>query len=46
MNVARVQHTATLLQNGEVLVAGGGTSAANLASTELYNPATGKWTLP
>ena len=28
--------TATLLQNGRVLVLGG--------STELYNPATGKWT--
>jgi len=45
MNVARVNHTATLLANGEVLVAGGSNgSAANLASAELYNPATGKWT--
>ncbi len=44
MNVARINHTATLLQNGEVLVAGGTNSTAYLASAELYNPATGKWT--
>jgi galactose oxidase-like protein len=41
MNVARVDHTATLLANGEVLATGG---AAGLSSAELYNPATGKWT--
>jgi hypothetical protein len=40
MNVARVGHIATLLANGEVLVAGGDGSSA-----ELYNPATGRWTL-
>jgi hypothetical protein len=45
MNVARVNHTATRLANGEALVAGGSNSAAILASAELYNPATGKWTL-
>jgi N-acetylneuraminic acid mutarotase len=41
---ARVVHTATLLQNGKVLVAGGnnGTNAINTA--ELYDPATGLWT--
>lgn len=44
MNVARMNHTAALLANGEVLVAGGTNSTANLASAELYNPATGKWT--
>lgn len=47
MNVARYGHTATLLANGEVLVAGGDNStlASNpLASAELYNPATGAWT--
>lgn len=36
--------TATLLRDGQVLVAGGTTSAlGNLSSAELYNPATGKW---
>ena len=37
----RNQHTATLLANGKVLVAGGGD---NLATAELYDPATGTWT--
>ena len=41
MNVARISHTATLLSNGEVLVAGGD----NSGSAELYNPSTGSWTL-
>ncbi len=48
MNVARDAHTATLLSNGQVLVAGGdnGTLGGNpLASAELFNPATGHWTL-
>jgi len=45
MNVARVNHTATLLANGEVLVAGGNNNTTGyLSSTELYNPASGKWT--
>jgi N-acetylneuraminic acid mutarotase len=44
MNAARVGHTATLLANGKVLVAGGENSSAGLTSAELYNPATGKWT--
>ncbi|HEX9539970.1 MAG TPA: hypothetical protein VGA04_17560 [Streptosporangiaceae bacterium] len=39
MTTGRKQATATLLNNGQVLVAGGQTSTA-----ELYNPATGKWT--
>ena len=50
LNQARESAAATLLQNGQVLVAGGlyidmfGFSHA-LASAELYNPATGTWTL-
>ena len=46
LNDARSAHTATLLPNGEVLVAGGrrGTSDI-LNSAELYNPATGTWTV-
>ena len=41
---AREFHTATLLPNGKVLVAGGnGTSAGYLASAELYDPASGTW---
>jgi N-acetylneuraminic acid mutarotase len=38
----RYGHTATLLVNGKVLVAGG--SSHDLASAELYDPATGTWT--
>ena len=36
-------HTATLLPNGKVLVAGG-RNGGYLASAELYDPATGTWT--
>jgi hypothetical protein len=45
MNVARFRHTATLLKNGKVLVAGGSDGKGHdLSSAELYDPATGKWT--
>ena len=40
LTTARSGHTATLLPNGEVLVAGGD---GGYASAELYDPATGGW---
>ncbi len=43
LNNAREAHTATLLNNGEVLVAGGTDIADYLSSAELYNPNTGTW---
>ena len=45
LNTARFSHTATLLQNGMVLVAGGtGSDDTVSASAELYDPASGTWT--
>jgi Kelch motif len=45
LNVARIDHTATLLANGEVLVAGGDNNTTGyLSSAEVYNHSTGKWT--
>jgi hypothetical protein len=41
MGTARYEHTATLLPNGKVLVAGG---LNGLSSAELYDPASGTWT--
>jgi hypothetical protein len=40
---ARDSHTATLLPNGKVLVAGGFGGSAALASAELYDPSEGSW---
>jgi WD40 repeat protein len=38
MTVVRTAHTATLLQNGQVLIAGGTDRSSRLASAELYDP--------
>jgi Kelch motif/Galactose oxidase, central domain len=49
MHTVREQFTATLLPDGEVLVAGGltqggfGSAGGNPTDAELYNPATGTW---
>ena len=46
LNVARINHTATLLANGEVIVTGGNNNATGyLSSAEIYDPSKGKWTL-
>jgi hypothetical protein len=47
MTVARFRHTATMLQNGKVLVAGGvpGDSSNPVATAEIYDPATGSFTV-
>jgi N-acetylneuraminic acid mutarotase len=45
MTTTRSDHSATLLQNGKVLVAGGGPDSDTFGSgsSELYDPATGAW---
>src|SRR5215472_11154509 len=47
MTVARVQHAATRLVDGRVLVSGGvdssGSGGQDLASAELYDHTTGTW---
>ncbi len=48
LNVARAWHTATLLPNGQVLLAGGSgpfPTFQDLMSSELYDPAAGSWSL-
>ena len=44
LGTARAFHTATLLQSGKVLVAGGQGTSGFLNSAELHDPATGRWT--
>jgi hypothetical protein len=44
LGTARYDHTATLLPNGKVLVAGGTDNSFHaVTSAELYNPASGTW---
>jgi uncharacterized repeat protein (TIGR01451 family) len=45
MNIDRYLPTATRLSDGRVLVAGGENSSGYLASVEIYDPATGVWSL-
>jgi N-acetylneuraminic acid mutarotase len=46
LKTARQDHTATLLPNGKILVAGGSSADyATLASAELYDPTTDSWGL-
>ena len=43
LNIPRFLHTATLLPNGKVLVAGGDSGSGDLSSAELYDLASGTW---
>lgn len=45
MNVARARHTATLLNDGRVLVTGGNANSPSITNTaEIYDPVLGTWT--
>src|SRR2546427_1882434 len=44
LNTGREFHTAILLQDGRVVVTGGQTASQLLSSTEVYDPAGGRWT--
>src|SRR5262245_3923819 len=45
MSGGRYAHTATVLADGRVLVAGGAGSSGFLKSAEIYDPALGTWSL-
>jgi WD40 repeat protein len=46
MNTARTNHTASLLPDGNVLVAGGYNASGTLATAQVYSPAADLWALP
>lgn len=43
MTTPRINHSATLLPNGKVLIAGGSNGTTELGTAEIYDPATGKF---
>ena len=45
MTTNRAMHTASLLPDGRVLVAGGSSSSSHLPGAEVYDPAAGTWSL-
>lgn len=45
MNCSRAYHSATLLKNGNVLVAGGTNGSQSYTQAEVYHPTTDTWTV-